>query len=165
MPPGLRRLGRRGRERLTALLADEPDERWDEPVRACPGWTVRGVVSHLLGTVEDALAGRITGPPGAGKSMLAQRLPSILPPLNPRELLDVSMIQSIAGELEGEAREVVVAGAGPHGLAAHGLRRHAGDVVDHPAAGHVDGDLERDPEVAALGVRQQCLHPGGGWSL
>jgi magnesium chelatase family protein len=31
--------------------------------------------------------------------MLAQRLPSILPPLNPRELLDVSMIASIAGEL------------------------------------------------------------------
>ncbi|GGF41306.1 ATP-dependent protease [Youhaiella tibetensis] len=39
------------------------------------------------------------GPPGAGKSMLASRLPSILPPLNPRELLDLSMIQSIAGEL------------------------------------------------------------------
>ena len=39
------------------------------------------------------------GPPGAGKSMLAQRLPSILPPLNPRELLDVSMSASIAGEL------------------------------------------------------------------
>lgn len=39
------------------------------------------------------------GPPGAGKSMLAARLPSILPPLTPRELLDVSMIQSIAGEL------------------------------------------------------------------
>jgi len=41
------------------------------------------------------------GPPGAGKSMLAARLPSILPPLNARELLDVSMIQSIAGELAG----------------------------------------------------------------
>lgn len=41
------------------------------------------------------------GPPGSGKSMLAQRLPSILPPLNPRELLDVSMIASIAGELKG----------------------------------------------------------------
>lgn len=41
------------------------------------------------------------GPPGAGKSMLAARLPSILPPLNPRELLDVSMVQSIAGELAG----------------------------------------------------------------
>ena len=43
------------------------------------------------------------GPPGSGKSMLATRLPSILPPLNPRELLDISMIQSIAGELAGGA--------------------------------------------------------------
>jgi magnesium chelatase family protein len=39
------------------------------------------------------------GPPGAGKSMLAARLPSILPPLLPRELLEISMIASIAGEL------------------------------------------------------------------
>lgn len=45
----------------------------------------------------------MVGPPGAGKSMLAQRLPSILPPLDPRELLDISMIQSIAGELAGGA--------------------------------------------------------------
>ena len=41
----------------------------------------------------------MNGPPGAGKSMLAQRLPSILPPLSPRELLEVSMIQSVAGLL------------------------------------------------------------------
>jgi uncharacterized protein (TIGR03083 family) len=54
---------RRGRERLSAVLADEPAPRWDLPVAACPGWTVRGVVSHLVGTVEDALAGRISGPP------------------------------------------------------------------------------------------------------
>ncbi|HMJ76012.1 MAG TPA: maleylpyruvate isomerase N-terminal domain-containing protein, partial [Iamia sp.] len=54
---------RRGRERLSALLADEPEDRWDRPVRACPGWTVRAVVGHLVGTVEDALAGRISGPP------------------------------------------------------------------------------------------------------
>ena len=39
------------------------------------------------------------GPPGAGKSMLAARLPSILPPLSPKELLEVSMIQSVAGLL------------------------------------------------------------------
>jgi magnesium chelatase family protein len=45
----------------------------------------------------------MVGPPGAGKSMLAARLPSILPPLSPRELLDISMIQSIAGELAGGA--------------------------------------------------------------
>ena len=41
----------------------------------------------------------MVGPPGAGKSMLAERLPSILPPLSPRELLEISMIASIAGEL------------------------------------------------------------------
>ena len=40
----------------------------------------------------------MTGPPGAGKSMLAQRLPSILPKLSPRELLEVSMIASLAGD-------------------------------------------------------------------
>ncbi|MER2632645.1 MAG: ATP-binding protein, partial [Rhizobiaceae bacterium] len=43
----------------------------------------------------------MVGPPGSGKSMLAQRLPSILPPLLPKELLEVSMIASIAGELAG----------------------------------------------------------------
>ena len=43
------------------------------------------------------------GPPGAGKSMLAARLPTILPPLTPAELLEVSMIASVAGEIEGGA--------------------------------------------------------------
>ncbi|VAW11725.1 MG(2+) CHELATASE FAMILY PROTEIN / ComM-related protein [hydrothermal vent metagenome] len=41
------------------------------------------------------------GPPGAGKSMLAERLPSILPPLTSREMLDVSMIRSMAGDMRG----------------------------------------------------------------
>ena len=41
------------------------------------------------------------GPPGAGKSMLAQRLPGLLPPLEPAEALEVSMIHSVAGELDG----------------------------------------------------------------
>ena len=41
----------------------------------------------------------MVGPPGAGKSMLAQRLPSLLPPLFPAELLEVSMVASIAGTI------------------------------------------------------------------
>ncbi len=41
------------------------------------------------------------GPPGAGKSMLAQRLPGLLPPLDAREALELSMVQSLAGELPG----------------------------------------------------------------
>src|SRR4051812_5147760 len=43
------------------------------------------------------------GSPGAGKSMLAARLPSILPPLSPSELLEVSMIASVAGGNHGGA--------------------------------------------------------------
>jgi magnesium chelatase family protein len=39
------------------------------------------------------------GPPGSGKSMLAERLPSILPPLDAEEALGISMIHSIAGTL------------------------------------------------------------------
>ncbi|MBL4869511.1 MAG: YifB family Mg chelatase-like AAA ATPase [Robiginitomaculum sp.] len=42
----------------------------------------------------------MVGPPGSGKSMLAARLPGLLPPLNAQELLETSMIHSIAGLLE-----------------------------------------------------------------
>jgi magnesium chelatase family protein len=41
------------------------------------------------------------GPPGSGKSMLASRLRSILPALQPEEMLEVSMVHSLAGELMG----------------------------------------------------------------
>jgi magnesium chelatase family protein len=37
------------------------------------------------------------GPPGSGKSMMAQRLPGLLPPLTPEELLQTSMVHSVAG--------------------------------------------------------------------
>jgi uncharacterized protein (TIGR03083 family) len=51
------------RTRLTGLVEGFGAEEWDRPVQACPGWTVRDVLSHLVGTVDDALAGRLTGPP------------------------------------------------------------------------------------------------------
>lgn len=54
--------------------------------------------------LEIAAAGRhhifMTGPPGSGKSMLAARLPSILPPLSPAEALETSMIHSLCGLIE-----------------------------------------------------------------
>jgi magnesium chelatase family protein len=51
--------------------------------------------------LEIAAAGghnlMFVGPPGSGKSMLAQRLPGLLPPLSPAELLETSMVHSMAG--------------------------------------------------------------------
>ena len=54
--------------------------------------------------LEIAAAGRhhlmLVGTPGSGKSMLAARLPSILPPLSPIEALETSMVHSLAGLLD-----------------------------------------------------------------
>ncbi len=53
--------------------------------------------------IELAAAGNhnilMLGPPGVGKSMLASRIPSILPPMNSQESLEVTMIHSLAGQM------------------------------------------------------------------
>ncbi len=61
--------------------------------------------------LEIAAAGRhhvlMVGTPGSGKSMLASRLPGILPPLTPTEALETSMVHSLSGLIEagGISRE------------------------------------------------------------
>ncbi|HXQ88151.1 MAG TPA: YifB family Mg chelatase-like AAA ATPase [Solirubrobacterales bacterium] len=60
---------------------------------------------HLRHALEVAAAGGhsllMVGPPGAGKSLAASRLPSILPPLAPAEALQVARVASACGRLDG----------------------------------------------------------------
>ncbi len=76
----------------------------------------------------------MNGPPGAGKSMLASRLPSILPALTPAELLEVSMIASVAGEIENGALTNRRPFRAPHhsasmaALTGGGLRARPGEI-------------------------------------
>ena len=88
--------------------------------------------------IEIAAAGGhnmlMIGPPGAGKSMLAQRLPGLLPPLDAREALEISMVQSLAGELAGGAISRKRPFRAPHhsasmaALVGGGLRVKPGEV-------------------------------------
>jgi len=66
--PDLARLYRDTRERLTSLVAGLDEQALATPVPACPGWQVQDVVAHLAAIVEDALAGRLTGPPSEAET-------------------------------------------------------------------------------------------------
>ncbi|RRQ26915.1 ATP-binding protein [Rhodococcus sp. Eu-32] len=105
---GIDVFGARSLKDVVAWLRGE-----DDLVRPAPGVWDDGVsypdMSEVVGqpearwALEVAAAGAhhvmLTGPPGIGKTMLAQRLPGILPPLTEQEALEVTAIHSVAGTL------------------------------------------------------------------
>ena len=85
---------------LKELFQDEPDYSID----LCD---VKGQ-QHVKRALEIAAAGGhnllLVGPPGSGKTMLARRLPTILPPLSLNEALEVTRLYSVAGLLHGKGK-------------------------------------------------------------
>lgn len=116
--PGVDVVGVRSLRQVVAMLRgeDEPD---DPPVPALvepadDRWNMAGPAADLdladvagqedarLATVIAATGGHhllMSGPPGVGKTMLAQRLPALLPDLDHAASLEVSAIHSLAGVL------------------------------------------------------------------
>ena len=131
----------------------------------------------------------MVGPPGAGKTMLAERLPSILPDLDERSSLDVSRIHSAAGAREhmaGPDPPAAVPVAAPHGIDGRTDRRRiigaparrdqprVGRCAVHGRARRVpSGPPRRPPPTARIGCHPHLpshgrrdpagpLHPGRG---
>jgi magnesium chelatase family protein len=116
---GVEAIGVHHLRQLVAYLAGE-DLGSDAPVRAVPAATrrpesapgpdladVRGQAQARFGLEVAAAGGHhllLIGPPGAGKTMLATRLPGLLPELDLARALEVTAVHSLAGTLDGSAQ-------------------------------------------------------------
>lgn len=89
-----------GLEAQTRIDRKEPEDTFEDELPDFSEVKGQETVKRCL---EIAAAGGhnvlMVGPPGSGKSMLAKRLPSILPPMTNTEVLEVTKIHSVAGKL------------------------------------------------------------------
>ncbi|SDR70543.1 magnesium chelatase family protein [Agrococcus carbonis] len=125
--PELRVLAAPSLAHAAALLGAQLDPDPVEPVPAAPAperahaaLDLADVVGNraAIDALEIAAAGAhhllMVGPPGAGKSMLAMRLPGILPPLTQEQALEVASLRSLSGEPAPAALELLPPFEHPH---------------------------------------------------
>jgi len=180
--PGAEVWGVRSLGHLARRLQGEPeqDEDVDVPRIARPpvsdpadGVDLIDVIGQSDGrrAIEVAAAGGhhlfLLGPPGAGKTMLAERLPSILPPLDDESSLEVTAIHSIAGRLASHQPLVTEAPfRNPHHTASMPALVGGGSGIARPGevslAHHGVLFLDEAPEFArpALDCLRQPLESG-----
>ncbi|GAB2771781.1 YifB family Mg chelatase-like AAA ATPase [Streptomyces daliensis] len=193
--PDVTVLGVRSLRQLIALLTDEPVPEEDTPVEeGRPDPFVAGLSvpaaglgmgrgEHLMDmrdvagqsearrALEVAAAGRhhifFKGPPGAGKTMLAERLPGLLPPLSSKESLEVTAVHSVAGLLPpGQPLVARPPYCAPHHSATMAALVGGGSGLPHPGAvslahhGVLFLDEAAECSVRVLDAMRQPLESG-----
>ena len=116
------------------------------PIQAGGGTSAAGLdLADVLGQTEGRYAVEVcaagghhlalVGPPGAGKTMLAERLPGLLPPLPRPAALEVTAVHSLAGALPPDEPLVERAPyAAPHHTATQAAMVGGGSTVPRPGA-------------------------------
>lgn len=174
--PGVEVLGLRSLRQLVALLRGEPVPAepplprapTERPAEPAAGRDLADVLGqpYARWVLEVAATGGhhllLFGPPGAGKTMLAERLPGLLPDLDPATALEVTAIHSVAGTLPTDVLIITPPYQAPHHTATIAAVVGGGSGLPRPGAASLAHRgvlfLDEAPEFAA-GVLDALREP------